>query len=120
MSKYTKTSKYKPDDDDTSGFVDINNYYNKATDVKVKNLNMAIQTLKNSMKKYIEDCTNMWEQEIVAFAKSSDCMIFTDAELSVKNYEDFIEFMKSQKPYKIMSVSLARFEERKDYILRKA
>lgn len=103
-------------DEDTSGFVDIKNFYNKATDVKVKSIDKSIELLKDTMTRYIDDCVNMWNDEIVLFSKTRDCMILKD--LTDKNCIKFLEFMKSQKSYRIMTVSLARLEAKKDYILK--
>jgi len=111
-SKHKRTS----DDEDTSGFVDINNYYNKAIDVKVKNIDDAIDSLKMTITKYMDDCLAMWDEEIMPFSKSRDCVILKN--LTEKDCLQFLEFMKGQKPYKIMIVSLDRLEATKDYILR--
>jgi len=104
------------DDEDTSGFVDINNYYNKATDVKIKNIDVAIESLKDTITKYMDDCLAMWDEEIMPFTKSKDCVILQN--LVEPDVLKFLEFMKSQKPYKIMIVSLNRLEAIKDYMLR--
>jgi len=119
MSHKKIRSKHKHrshDDDDTSGFVDINNYYNKAIDVKVKNIDVAIESLKVTITNYMDDCLAMWDEEIMPFSKSKDCVILQN--LTEKDCLKFLEFMKSQKPYKIMMVSLDRLEATKDYILR--
>jgi len=117
MSRYR--SKYdNKSDEDTSGFVDINNLYNKATDVKIDTVEKSIEALKSTMDKYMNDCMVMWNEEIVPFSQSKNCMIFQNMNLTEKDCLRFLEFMKSQKQYKIMKTSLIRLEIKKDYLLK--
>lgn len=124
MSQYNRNkTRSKYDDrapkteDDLSGFVDINQFYDKATDVKIKTIDKSIESLKNVMKRYIDDCTTMWKTEILPFKETKDCMILQN--LSYKDYSGFLEYMKDQRPYKIMLISMARLEARKEYIIKK-
>jgi len=115
-NKKLRYKKRASDDEDTAGFVDINNYYNKATDVKVKKIDAAIESIKGTITKYMDDCLSMWNEEIMPFAKSKDCEILQN--LTEMDLLDFMEFMKNQKPYKIMMVSLDRLDAIKDYTIR--
>lgn len=68
----------------------------------------------DTMNKYINDAIMIWNTEIVPFMNSNDCYVLD--KLNNRDYNKFIEFMKTQKTYKLMTISKQRLEQRLDYL----
>lgn len=91
------------------------------TQQPVKNLkeleaiDLAMLSLCGEIQKYLDDSKNLWDNVFVPFIDTRDCM--TLQKLSKNDYRVFLNFMSTQKVYRIMMISKARLERRKKYLL---
>lgn len=74
----------------------------------------ALRALSDTMNKYINDCMVIWNNEIVPFMNSNDCYVLD--KINIRDYTKFVELMKTQKTYKLMTISKQRLEQRLEYL----
>jgi hypothetical protein len=81
------------------------------TDEQLDNLCVMISELENTIREYTEDVRTIWDNVVVPFLSSGDCM--TLGNLTTSDYHKFLAFMLSQKTNRIMVSSHARLLEQK-------
>ncbi len=94
----------------------INNNVNQTTmNDEIMILDEVIQTLEQTMDKYIDDVEMIWDMRLVPFINSNDCL--TLGKLNDSDFLKFLNFMLEQKTFKLMSISHKRLNSRKNYLL---
>jgi len=81
------------------------------TDVPLDSLCVMISELENTIRDYTEDVRAIWDNVVVPFLSSGDCM--TLGNLTASDYHKFLAFMLNQKTNRIMVSSHARLLEQK-------
>lgn len=111
FKKFPSSSKEK--------FVGINELYDASPDGKkqkeLTKIDTSLRKIIQMMNKYIADADTIWENQIVPFLLSEDCLILEN--LRVHEYNKFRKFMRSQKVYRLMAVAQNRLIARRNYLL---
>lgn len=74
-----------------------------------------LMKMNDLLERHIQDCKYIWETCIKRFAISDDCGILKNIDL--KDFNDFMEFMKTQRCYRKITKTINLLERRKLFIL---
>lgn len=75
---------------------------------------IALKEIIDTMNKYINDTLMIWNTEIIPFMDSNDCYVLD--KLNNNDCDKFIDFMKTQKTYTLMTIAKHRLEQRLEYL----
>lgn len=100
---------------DKNVFQSLDDIHKHTTQTELDRIDRAIQTLTNTMTRYIEDVIAIWDQEFKPFIESVDCRIFRP-DIDSSNYRDFLNFMCEQKTFKFMIIAYKRLLMRRKYL----
>lgn len=81
---------------------------------KIERIETILDDLVETMKRYVDDVEYIWDKRLSPFVTSGDCM--TMQGLIERGFKTFLDFMTSQKTFKIMIVSRNRLLKRKKYL----
>jgi hypothetical protein len=80
---------------------------------ELKIIEISIDRLEINMMKYTEDLKYIWETKIKPFVNSTDCNINFNHKFT---FDNFHEFMLTQKTYKFMLLAYNRLIEQRDFL----
>ena len=79
----------------------------------LKIIEMSINRLEMNMQKYTDDLKYIWDTKIEPFINSTDCNINFNQEFT---FDNFHNFMLSQKTYKFMLLAYKKLIEQKNML----
>jgi hypothetical protein len=83
--------------------------------IEIGLLTTTINELEKTIDYYIDDSMYIWDTVFVPFMNSGDCLTLQN--LNETKCSSFIDFMTSQRTYKLMMISHGRLTERLNYLL---
>jgi len=113
MTEYYHAQKNIKEDD----FIDIRQLQSSSYVRELELIEMNLNKLQETMLRYLEDMISVWDNEIVQFIKSQDCL--TLQYLTHYDYNKFIDFMTTQETFKLMRSAKDRLLKRKEIIENK-
>ena len=76
----------------------------------------TIHNLISEIDRYVQEIKELWDNHIVNFIKSSDCV--TLDKIGSDGYSKFYDLMTNQKTFKLMKIALKRLNRRKKFLLK--
>jgi hypothetical protein len=76
----------------------------------------TIYNLVNEINRYKHEIKNLWDNHIIKFICSGDCLILDY--IGINGYDKFYNLMTNQKTFKLMKISLKRLQQRKLFIIK--
>ena len=110
-SKKMYVKKQKEDD----SFMDLNSFQSTKNMEEIELIDNTLVDLQENIYQYINDSQKIWDEQIKTFLRTDDCN--TLQYLSVNDDDKFVEFMLTQKTFKIMMIAKARLNRRRDYLM---
>lgn len=89
--------------------------YSDEINAEFENLDIAIDNLYMEMNRYENNVLYIWEEIIIPFINSSDCL--TLQYLTNNHYKNFLHFMLKQSTYTLMEITMDRLIDRKYHLL---
>jgi hypothetical protein len=102
-------------DNKRGGFLSLDSLCKNTSQSEIDRIDKAIQTLTNTMARYIEDVIELWDKEFKPFIDSPDCRIFR-SDIDPSNYKQFLDLMCEQKTFKFMIIAHNRLVTRRRYL----
>lgn len=114
MSNNKKFYIKKQKEDD--GFMDLNSLQSTKNVEELEIIDETLNQLKQNITRYIEISKDIWDEHIESFLLSSNCN--TLQHLSENDNNKFVQFMFTQKTFKLMLIAKTRLIKRREYIVR--
>ncbi|VBB18336.1 hypothetical protein YASMINEVIRUS_799 [Yasminevirus sp. GU-2018] len=106
---------YSDDDDGAEDFVPLDSLQSAKNLKEIEEIDSALIDLCESIQKYLDDAKNMWDTVFAPFINTCDCA--TLQKVSDRDFHVFVDFMTTQRVYKLMITSKVRLEKRKRFLL---
>lgn len=96
-------------------FMNLDDIGVPASTNSLEQLDLSIEKLNKTLNRYMNDCIQIWTDIIYPFSHTGDCL--TLHPLDIRDMSIFLDFMKTQKTYKILITARSRLMEKRQFII---
>lgn len=114
MSSNKKFYVKKQKEDDS--FMDLNSFQSSKHMEELEMIDETLNHLRDNITRYMEVSRDIWDEQIESFLQSNDCN--TLQYLSEYDGNKFMQFMLTQKTFKLMLIAKIRLVKRREYLIR--